>query len=328
MLNDWQRMKISIIGGIPSPIGGVTNFIFRAAEQDKRVRQVFDFYPEGEKLHLTNANHICCQLRLATYFLLFVSAVRFSKRIFHLNTSSLTGLLFFFPLVLILGKRLRFTAHHGNLSYSDRNLLLRLLIRNALKRIGVIYALSSKQLIFYKDLVGSENVELVSSYIRPSVVRAASKCDRFCICLSGYPSRVYNFDRAIELFKNNTEYEIHLFLYGTGDNEDYLSSLVNKYPNICIYWNTDSDTFLGRLSSSNLYLRLNSVDSFGIACAEAISLGVPVIATDVCERYDGCYLVNCDANNSLLYDAISLMKKGRNPHLPISKAGISEFHYD
>jgi len=39
---------------------------------------------------------------------------------------------------------------------------------------------------------------------------------------------------------------------------------------------------------------MNSADSFGLAVAEAIDSGLNVIATNVCERYPGTYLIEVD----------------------------------
>jgi glycosyltransferase involved in cell wall biosynthesis len=53
---------------------------------------------------------------------------------------------------------------------------------------------------------------------------------------------------------------------------------------------TDDMEFWPILQRSNLFIRPTSTDSFGISIAEALTLGVPSIASNVCGRPEGTIL--------------------------------------
>ncbi|MGV8261144.1 hypothetical protein, partial [Pseudomonas aeruginosa] len=61
-----------------------------------------------------------------------------------------------------------------------------------------------------------------------------------------------------------------------------------------IFWNCSQTTFNHALSRASVYLRPTSKDSFGVAVADAVELGVPGVASDVCKRYPGAGLFPVD----------------------------------
>jgi glycosyltransferase involved in cell wall biosynthesis len=320
--------EIAIVGGIPGPIGGITNFIYRIAEIDTRVRQVFDFYPARNKSTLSSAEHICFDNRLFTYLRLLVSCFWFRRRIFHLNVSKINGLIPFLPIIILFSERIRITAHHGNLSFNKSNILHAYLVKYLLPKVNCIYSLSNLQHDFYKKISGTCKIKSVSSFVPFPTVSKSFECSNFCVCISGYPSKIYNYRKAINVLGKLNDITILLFVYGHGDDEDYLLSLENSYSNVKVFWDTDNPSFLECLSGSNLYLRLSSVDSFGVACAEAVSMGVPVIATNVCQRYGGCYLIDPNIDDSELSDNIYALMNGVLPNLPLEDDGVVPFSYD
>jgi glycosyltransferase involved in cell wall biosynthesis len=57
-------------------------------------------------------------------------------------------------------------------------------------------------------------------------------------------------------------------------------------------------------------VRLNRVDAFGVSIVEAMSAGVPALATNVCRRPDGC-LVFSDYDE--LFDKLAEVIDSDNP---------------
>jgi hypothetical protein len=60
--------------------------------------------------------------------------------------------------------------------------------------------------------------------------------------------------------------------------------------NIAIIEQCTGDEFLERILEHDIYVRMNTVDSMGIAVCDALHLGVRVIASDVCDRPKGTVL--------------------------------------
>jgi glycosyltransferase involved in cell wall biosynthesis len=116
-------------------------------------------------------------------------------------------------------------------------------------------------------------------------------CD-YCVA-SGYCKDFYNHHWVVRLF-NEIELDrlLVLFLYGDFDWNYYcnLLKVSEKNPRIKIFINIDSSHFDYALSKCALYLRPTMKDSFGIAVADAVSFGIPVLASDVCNRYPGAFI--------------------------------------
>ncbi len=56
-------------------------------------------------------------------------------------------------------------------------------------------------------------------------------------------------------------------------------------------------TFFYLVRSSDLFIRANRIDTYGMVVGDSIELGTPVIASDVCPRHSGAILFT--SNNIL-----------------------------
>lgn len=329
--------RVLAVGGFPNPIGGVTSFIYRLADNNL-VSSVADLYPSDNKLIPDGYKGKFLAFRGFFHFLLsFIFFKRMVEEIdlVHFNFSRPVSLIFPF----LLPKRGRvfvLMLHHGELDSPYPVFLTKLF----LNRFDKVYSLSSSQENFYeKHGYLGENIIHTNSYI-PSSIPLRKNVDSmvldciekeregFCV-VSGSCSTIYNHHWVVDLYTNfYMDEALFVFLYGSFDKE-YFEVLQEKAagnPKIRFFTDVDSNSFNYALSKSKYYLRPNAKDSFGIAVADAVSYGVPVLASNVCSRYSGAYLFNLSSYQSFVKDYFKFIKTPSDLKVA-SDNGVRSFTY-
>jgi glycosyltransferase involved in cell wall biosynthesis len=144
---------------------------------------------------------------------------------------------------------------------------------------------------------------------------------------SGYPTNLYNLEWCIRFVSEREEYQLALFVYGDGSEKTEIQKQQRKFKNIRVYWDEKEENFNYALSKAKCYLRPNMKDSFGIAVADAVNYGVPVLASDVCPRYQGAETFGITTYESFENALVlSLNKKSRGNGS--ASAPIVPFSYD
>ena len=120
-------------------------------------------------------------------------------------------------------------------------------------------------------------------------------------------NEVYNVPLIFEFLSKHKKDFTMLFMIGSKSNSDlkYLEVLLSKYGihnNIKVLFN---ENLVDYIHNCKFLVRPNLHDGFGVSIQEALDLGVPAIASDVCQRPKGAILFN----NSLedLEDKIDLV---------------------
>jgi glycosyltransferase involved in cell wall biosynthesis len=314
MSNDVANLfgseKIIIVGGVPDPVGGVTTFIYRLAKREcSRIAGVFDMYYGKSKKDITPVDYIYAPRfsTLRLFIFLFLN-----KRDVYFNFSGVMGLV----LLLLLPKREQgnwfLTLHNGGLEkHTQRSAILIFLAKLGARRVDRFGYLSTSQERAYASLgvesnrlvriesfipVNQSDVDEVDPFLFPEI-QSFIKNETPYFVISGYPTKIYQHLEVLSMFERLWSEGVNVglvaFLYGD-DSDDIYSSIIERFSDnegAVLYWGKDSESFLSVLKTAAGYLRMNTVDSFGVAVAEAVSLGVPCIATNVCERYDGARIV-------------------------------------
>ena len=296
--------RVRVVGGIPEPIGGVTNFVASLARHCQTpIQEVIDLYPSENKVDVQIERRQIQGNRVQRLAGLAAALKTDVPEIVHFNFSRLIGCL----LLLLLRKsphaKWLLMFHHGDLEtgYRSSNFVVRLLIRTALNnRVDGILAASSKQKEFLSRISHTKILQ-VRAYIK-SCKRAPRQLTRLQsaknFLISGYPTANYQHLEVIELFKSisqqsDHDFCLHLVLYGK-DSEglgDSIRSTAQSCDYIRVYESMPTGKFNELLCGMDLYVRMTKVDSFGLVVAEALELGVPVIASNVCDRYPGAFLI-------------------------------------
>ncbi len=325
--------NIAVVGGIPAPIGGVTTFIRRVVRKEKNVGFLFDLYPSEHKSVPSefSGKYIYSDKKIITLLKLFFFCLAKKDIIIHFNFSTPRALL----LMLLLPKRgacWALTLHHGDLGNYIKPWIKWVLMH----RVDIALALNDRHCKWYSRYVVKDKIILSSSYVQPSLPQPKLEYVRLLdmmfagykniLVCSGYPREIYNHALAINLMRDRPNDVLFCCLYGEGAIRKDLVTMAEELKNVIILDSLSEDEFNYLLSRADLYLRLNSEDSFGIAIADAINFGVNVLATDVCPRYPGAQLMpaSIDAASLLALVDDSLMVKG---DLAYSKERFNEFTY-
>lgn len=294
-----MRKRIAVVGGIPNPIGGVTSFIRRVVRLENEVTHLFDLYPSGSKKlpEEFSGEFVCGVNKYVTLIRLFLFCLRDDIDFIHFNFSTPRALL----LLLLLPKfraKWGLTLHHGDLGGDLNSFFCTLLSR----KIDVALSLNHRQFQWYTRNALSKTLERSCSYVEPSepcpsvefaekVSGFKEKYNRIFVC-SGYPTHIYNHFKAIDLMGYYKDDLLVVCIYGGGPLVGEIELRVSRQENSLLVNGLSEDDFNFLLANADLYLRLNSEDSFGIAVADSVVLGTICISTDVCPRYPGAVLIS------------------------------------
>ena len=312
--------KVTIVGCLPSPVGGVSVFCERLSRliiKDDDVQ--IDFYDiyEGNKKNIFafESNFNLKTPKFFNFFytqiwLLFMLVWNKPTNLF-VNFSRESSLVFVWLLsFLFRGARVYVCLHHGELNI--RTGLFKFIFKRALRNVYRIYSLSPNQNDFYKEYISKEKIISTSSYLPPENVKDSFVMDKavFKLIICGNNALHYNVITTLKGIAKVAaqvpvrHYAVTVSIYGNKCQlfEDELVDLISKIETstfkVKVTHDLDSEQFNQLLKSQDLYIRNTSVDSFGILVADAINFGVKVLASDVCPRYCGAYVFKYEAPTS------------------------------
>jgi hypothetical protein len=325
---------IILVGGFPQPVGGVTTFVRRLAATDKRIEEVVDmFFGKKKEIPAGYAGRYhALQNKWRGFAYLFFKMMAWSNKYVHFNFSELKSLVFFVFLPKKSNKWI-LMLHHAKLE----SLLPDFLVRRLLRRFDHIVCMTEGQYESYRlHGINSDKLVRASSYIQPMPTKPdktfQEDVDSYfsakpTLVVSGYPTKTYNLDWCIRFVGGREEYQLALFAYGDGSEKTEIQRQDGKFTNVRIYWDQKEENFNYALSRAKCYLRPNTKDSFGIAVADAVNYGVPVLASDVCPRYQGAEtfrITTYESFESALVESLNNKSRGNGS----ASATIVPFSYD
>jgi len=288
--------SIILVGGFPEPVGGVTTFVRRLAASDERIEEVVDIVLGTKKAipagYSGRYRRLGNKWRGVVY--LFFRMMAWRNKYVHFNFSNLNSLVFFVLLPKIDTQWI-LMLHNGVFN----NHLPNFLVNRLLRRFDRIVYMNETQRESYRfHGVPDHRLVEASSYVRPvhSLPDSVFQKDidsyfsaKPTFVASGCPEPAYNFDWCIRFVGEREQYQLALFVYGEGPERARIQKQQKTQKNLRVFWDQDEANFNYALSRAKCYLRPNRIDSFGIAVADAVNYGVPVLASDVCPRYPGAH---------------------------------------
>ncbi|MCE7507672.1 hypothetical protein [Alloalcanivorax xenomutans] len=298
-----------IIGGLPEPIGGVSSFLYRFATHCMGENDLFlDLYKAKTKYVIpkVKVKNTPFNNWLFRYIFIVINLFTNVSRVVHFHFSGIRSC-YIFLFIPKRSERWILTLHSGKVGarLGCVSRFDKYFFKKVLAKFEVIHAISDQQVSFYLDYVEPQRVIRAPTYIPPSAPLLSQACTEdfvlqeqigkmksgggHILMTSGYPSRIYNFDKFQSgiLMMGDGYYGV-VVVYGPG-SEEYVSMQQGRSVDDRVLWvsGLTQPQFLRLQKEIDCYVRLTESDSFGIAVADSIELGTPVLATDVCKRYPG-----------------------------------------
>lgn len=317
--------KILFFGKLPgkSDVGGVATFTYNIANIFKSSRfEVVDLYPASDKKIPHGLSVRFIKGNLLRRLFGFISLFFVHDGAFFFNFSTIRSCLLLFICPKKKGDFWISIFHNGEQRevFNSMNFIKRKIVLSALKRIDVLCYLSSSQYDFFKS-VSLEPIYKVSPFIKfadkelrsKNLTLKSSGSKPANILITGYPTANYrileSLDAVEKLNFQGFVFNFTVCLYG--DDCENLKSLIiqraKEIPNVVLFESLNPNDFSILLKNTDIYIRLNEIDSFGLVVAEAIESGAFVIATSVCDRYPGAMLFDVDDYDALTNELATLI---------------------
>lgn len=288
-----MNKPIAIFGPYPPPLGGISTHIQRMEKylQDENIEYIiYDHYStKKENIIPTHKNPF-------RYFR-FLFNKKF--RLFHFHHAFFFEYIFYYFFGLF-NKTPFIISIHGE-SFFKYSKLQKKIARFCLRRTNYSKLISvSKKFNDYLNTNGIQAMFL-PAYVPPNEInfQKINRTDNRKIFVFSVwkmtqklAEEVYNTPLVFDfLSRNKDEYRM-LFLIGSEQhsNKDYLQTQLKKYnitDDVLILYNKN---LIDYLQNGNFLLRANSIDGYGVSLQEALDIGVPAIASNVCERPKGTLL--------------------------------------
>lgn len=303
--------RVTLVGALPPPSGGISWF----------VHDLCRCYPDlVEEVLRTGATTAVSPPLLtevkdlpgvsgpAKFLGLWMAMLSRPERHVHFNFSGPRGL----TSLAVLPKRSQrwmLTLHHGDLAarWHRMGRQSKWLARVGLGRADWVGYISAGQRAFYEGLgVPPSRLVRLWPYVReapievhlPTYLRPLRQSYRTLILASGYAQSSYRHEWILEYLQHRTPRGTALVfcVYAQGD-EEILRELVqvaNDRSDVLVLYDLNRSEFLSVMRYCDVYARPTAIDSFGVAVAQAVDMGLRVVASDVCERFPGasCFPAN------------------------------------
>lgn len=292
--------KLAIYGPYPPPLGGLSVHIKRMEYFLKEEKIDYTIFNFG---HVKKENVIPTNKSVFWYF-----KILFNKEygLIHFHQIFVFEYFFYFIFSKLNNTKGLVTIHSEDLFASKR------IVRN----LGVFFLKKSKFKVIsvsknLNDLLVKENINSIflPAYVPPTDVSftPVQKDGRIYFLFSVWKltkrlsEEIYNVPLAFQFLSKNRDTYKMLFLIGNKEISDlkYLNGLIRKYG-----IEEDVEVLFGKnlvnyIQNCSFLLKTNFVDGYGVALQEAMDLGVPAIATDVCVRPKGTILFKDNALEDL-----------------------------
>lgn len=295
-----MNKKLAIFGPYPPPLGGISVHIKRMETYLLEKKIDYMIFNHG---FVSNDNVIATKKKSFWYLKLL-----FEKKfdVFHFHQFFFFHFFYYLIFSLLKNNKIIVTIHSERiLGYGCLKKWLVLFLISKTKRLSLISV--SKNLNDYLKQNDIESIFL-PAYVPPSTsiknthLESAYNGNLFLFSVWKFNQKlakeVYNVPLVFKFLKANKQEFKMLFMIGSKSNSDlkYLDILVHEYnlmDNIIIMFD---ENLVEYVNNCKFLIRPNLSDGYGVSIQEALDLGIPAIASNVCERPKGTVLFE---NNNL-----------------------------
>lgn len=293
------------IGPFPPPLGGISVYLYRLSKLERNV----EFIDEKKIVGLKNI-----------IFWAIKQIFNFNKRNYIYHSHSLYNRLIFYILSLISIHDFSLVIHGRALidQYNKSNKLFKLLIRKMLNKARFIQVVNSEFKQFIHNLgVQNKNISVKFAFLPPPLEEETK-------IYNSYENKLLNFLYTKKPILVANAFAIVFYkdedLYGLDMCIELTKKLKNDFPNIGFLFalaNENKETnylekmkrrILGLNIKDNFYfmigqkelwpifkisdlmVRATNIDGDAISIREALFFNIPVVASDVVSRPEGCFI--------------------------------------
>ncbi|AFL80700.1 glycosyltransferase [Aequorivita sublithincola DSM 14238] len=317
-----MNKKLAIYGAYPPPLGGISVHIKRIEpylESENIDYTIFNFGSYKKENVIPTHKSVFWYLKI-----LFIK----KYKLFHFHEMVVSiDYIFYFLFSYFNKTKFIITIHAGELSR------LNLFCLTKTKNIKVISVSENiNKLLLLKDI----DSILLPAYVPPLNVstKELKKDQRIYFLFSVWKvtkelsEKIYNIPLALHFLKMNTHKYKMLFLIGNKkiSDLDYLNKIIETYGVMDSVEIIYEENLVEYIRNCSFLLKTNLVDGYGIALQEAMDLGIPAIATDVCVRPKGTVLFK-DNNLTDMTEKISQTLSQPVENILKNKEDL-QYHYD
>lgn len=323
-------MRVGIIGPYPPPRGGVSVHIKRLEEelhdQEVIVEVLNTSMMAGSCGWITRKiNHLKWMIKifLCTHI-----------DIIHFHGGKLTERAIIIFMAKLFNIKTVITFHSLRDEYTDMNFWQKYLQSYAANHADYIIAAGDYERDkLVKWFNRKKHLSVIPAYIPPKRVETSLPVQlveflcshKFIISANGsnmeyyQGQEIYGLDMLVELCGRLSSRMDVGFVYCLTrlTDEDYLKKIRGRIEELKIndqfYIELDNIEFWPILEKSHLFIRPTCTDSYGVSVAEALTLGIPSIASDVCKRPEGTVLFH-SRDGEDLYNKASEIIENYNLH--------------
>ncbi len=285
--------KLAIYGPYPPPLGGISVHVIRIEPFLKKNNINYTIFDFG----FTKKEHVIPTRKSIFWYLKILFVKKY--KLFHFHEMVVSIDYIFYYLFSHFNKtKFIITIHAGRLS--KLNLFFLGKTRN-LKVISV--AKDINELLLSKQI----DSILLPAYVPPVNVtsKIIEKDNRIYFLFSVWKvsnelsEKIYNIPLALQFLKKNKLKYKMLFMIGNKkiSDIDYLHNLIKSFEvkdSVEIIY---EQNLVEYLKNCSFLLKTNKIDGYGVALQEAMDLGIPAIASNVCVRPKGTVLFE---NNNIV----------------------------
>lgn len=322
-----SKYDIAFMGKLPPPIGGVTihsKRLFNYLTNHSELKVRFDCLNKTSNLD----ENIFCIGDLKVWF--FKSIIKgVNAKIYHYQLANYYGLILLY-VVSLFNPEVKFGISIHGKGFVDRLLKRRFLgriIKYILNKFDFI-VVGTKGISDQLSTFGiSNNIEIIDMFLPPNERDEVKSLPKKVLDILNVPGKniVVNGYNVDLLSKNTDLYGYHLMsdlsvylnkqginfkliiLISEINNQDYLDKLFSNLSNVFII--SDPNIYGWKLiKSADLFIRPTSTDGNAISLKEALVFGVPALASDVVDRYEGVYTFSYNDKNDLFQKTIELLE--------------------
>lgn len=283
------KKEIAIFGPYPPPLGGISVHIQRIEKCliDENIEYtIFDHYSNtGKNVIPTNKNFF--------RYLKFLFVKDYA--LFHFHQMFLYEYIFYFLFSKINPTPFIITIHGETLL--NINKWKQKAVLFFLKNTHNIEILSVSKNIHHLLISNSIDAAYLPAYVPPVAINKKNiqKDSRILFLFSLWKfekeiaESIYNIRLAFEFLKRKKDGFKMVFMIGDKESSDLiqLNKLISEYAlkeDILLIYNKN---LVDYMHNFRFVLKTNLIDGYGVSLQEAMDLGVPAIATNVCERPKG-----------------------------------------